>query len=132
MPEAFSGSLTDDQKTQWLTEWKREIATHQNHPSIIVWTTFNEGWGQHDTEDIVALTKQLDPSRLVDDASGWTDKGVGDIHDTHSYPSPWCSDPEVSRAVVCGEFGGVTCAFQVICGPRMSSATAPRCRTDVR
>lgn len=107
MPQAF-GDLNDAAKAQWLTEWKNEIATHYNHPSIIVWTTFNEGWGQHDTEAIVALTKQLDPTRLVDDASGWVDKGVGDIADTHAYPGPWSGLPEPTRAAVNGEFGGVT------------------------
>ena len=110
MPQAF-GDLNDAAKAQWLTEWKREIATHSNHPSIVVWTTFNEGWGQHDTEAIVALTKQLDPSRLVNNASGWTDKGVGDIRDTHAYPGPWSELPEPTRAAVNGEFGGVTASF---------------------
>ena len=110
MPQAFGNGETfiAATKAQWLTEWKREVATHDNHPSIIVWTTFNEGWGQHDTEAIVALTKQLDPTRLVDDASGWTDKGVGDIADTHAYPGPWSGQPEPTRAAVNGEFGGVT------------------------
>jgi beta-galactosidase/beta-glucuronidase len=112
MPQCFgpprNGSLSDAAKAQWLTEWRQIIAARRNHPCIIVWTTFNEGWGQHDTESIVALTRQLDPSRLVNDASGWVDKGVGDIHDTHAYPGPWCEMPENSRACVNGEFGGVT------------------------
>jgi hypothetical protein len=116
MPQCFGGrsatrgesDLTDEAKAQWLAEWKRIITEHINHPSVIVWTTFNEGWGQHDTESIVALTKQLDPSRLVNDASGWTDMGAGDIHDTHAYPGPWCDVPNGPRASVNGEFGGLT------------------------
>jgi hypothetical protein len=113
MPQAFgkaksASPLSDAASAQWLTEWKQILAQRMNHPSIIVWTTFNEGWGQHDTQSIVALTKQIDPSRLVNDASGWTDKGVGDIHDTHAYPGPWCEKPEPTRAVVNGEFGGIT------------------------
>jgi len=109
MPQAF-GNLNDDAKAQWVTEWKREVATHYNHPSIVVWTTFNEGWGENtfDVPSIVALTRQLDPTRLVNDASGWTDKGVGDIRDTHAYPGPWSEKPEPNRAAVNGEFGGVT------------------------
>jgi beta-galactosidase/beta-glucuronidase len=91
-----------------LAEWRRILAERGNHPSIIVWTTFNEGWGQHDTEQIVALTKQIDPSRLVDAASGWNDEKVGDIHDIHAYPGPWCEIPEPDRASVNGEFGGLT------------------------
>jgi len=107
MPQAF-GDLNDAAKAQWLTEWRSEITQFYNHPSIIIWTTFNEGWGQHDTEPIVALTKQLDPTRLVNNASGWVDKGVGDLHDTHAYPGPWSELPEPTRAAVNGEFGGVT------------------------
>jgi hypothetical protein len=112
MPQAFGGKppepLSDSAKQQWLAEWEAEIAEFIDTPSIIVWTTFNEGWGQHDTEEIVALTKKLDPSRLVDDASGWNDKKVGDIADTHDYPGPGSGPPEPDRAAVNGEFGGVT------------------------
>ncbi len=37
MPQAFGDNFTDETKQQWLTELRREIATHANHPSIIVW-----------------------------------------------------------------------------------------------
>ncbi len=43
---------------------------------------------------LVTWLKALDPSRLVDDASGWTDKRVGDLIDMHSYPGPECPQPE--------------------------------------
>ncbi len=111
MPQAF-GDLNEASKEQWLVEWKREIATHYNHPSIVVWTTFNEGWGENtfDVANVVALTKQLDPTRLVNNASGWTDRKCGDIADTHAYPGPWAGKPEETRASVNGEFGGVTMA----------------------
>ncbi len=109
MPQMFgkNNNLSDDANKQFEVEWRREIAGLYNHPSIIVWTTFNEGWGQHDTEQVVDLTKKLDPSRLVNNASGWTDKNCGDIHDTHAYPAPWCEEPTATRAAVCGEFGGL-------------------------
>ena len=107
MPQAFGDNFTVETKAQWRKEWTEEIAQFSNFPSIVVWTPFNEGWGQHDTEEIVAYTRQLDPSRLIDNASGWVDKGVGDIHDTHAYPGPWSDMPEPSRAAVNGEFGGI-------------------------
>ena len=111
MPQMFggrNGELTAGAKAQFELEWRRIIGEFYNHPSIIVWTTFNEGWGQHDTEEVVALTKKLDPSRLVNNASGWVDKNCGDIHDTHAYPGPGTKMPEEHRAAVNGEFGGVT------------------------
>ena len=107
MPQAFSGGLTDEAKREWDKEWAEEIAEFYNVPSIVVWTPFNEGWGQHDTERIVADTRRMDPTRLVNDASGWVDKGVGDIADTHAYPGPWSGKPEPTRAAVNGEFGGI-------------------------
>jgi hypothetical protein len=43
----------------------------------------------------------------VDNASGWTDKRVGDLIDVHSYPGPESPQPEMDRAAVVGEFGGL-------------------------
>ena len=50
----------------------RDLVTWLSFPtSIIVWVIFNEGWGQHDTDQHVRLVRALDSSRLVSDASGW-------------------------------------------------------------
>ena len=92
---------------QWEGEWKAVIDSLRNHPSIIMWVPFNEGWGQYDTERIAAWTKEMDPTRLVNNASGWTDKGVGDVSDVHSYPGPAMPPVEEKRAAVLGEFGGL-------------------------
>jgi hypothetical protein len=72
-----------------------------------MWVPFNEGWGQYETERITAWTKQHDPTRLVNNASGWIDKGVGDVSDIHSYPGPDMPPVEDRRAAVLGEFGGL-------------------------
>ncbi len=78
-----------------------------NHPSIVMWVPYNEGWGQWDTARIVEMIKKLDPTRLVDNTSGWTDRGVGDVNDLHNYPGPGSPEPEANRAAVLGEFGGL-------------------------
>jgi hypothetical protein len=77
-----------------------------HYPSIVMWVPFNEGWGQFQTEEIVAWTEDYDPTRLVNNASGWTDRGVGDVIDEHHYPGPGMPDPEDNRAAVLGEYGG--------------------------
>lgn len=77
-----------------------------------MWILFNEGWGQHDTENLTNLVKETDPSRLVDDASGWVDKKVGDAIDVHHYPDPISPKPEANRAAVLGEFGGLGLAIR--------------------
>ena len=111
MPQMFGGreqALTQSAKDQFATEWREIIAENYNSPSIVVWTTFNEGMGQHDTERVVDFTRQLDSTRLVNSASGWVDKNVGDMHDSHVYPGPGSNKPEANRAAVNGEFGGIT------------------------
>lgn len=98
---------TKESADQFELEWSRVIEAFYNHPSIVMWVPFNEGWGQYDTARIAEWTKKLDPTRLVNSASGWTDRGVGDVHDIHSYPGPSAPPVEETRAVVLGEFGGL-------------------------
>ncbi|MBN1123896.1 MAG: hypothetical protein JXA82_02735 [Sedimentisphaerales bacterium] len=98
---------TKESADQFETEWKQIIEAFYNHPSIIMWVPFNEGWGQYDTPRIVSLTKQWDPTRLVDNASGWADRKVGDVIDIHRYPGPGVPALEPNRAAVLGEFGGL-------------------------
>jgi hypothetical protein len=89
-------------------ELRAMIDGRGNHPCIIMWVPFNEGWGQFDTARIVESVKKQDPTRLVDCASGWADRaGVGDVHDFHVYPGPGSPQPEEKRAAVLGEFGGL-------------------------
>ena len=97
---------------EFKTELRRMVQTHCNHPSIVMWILFNEGWGQHDTRSLAAFVKRLDPSRLLDDASGWTDRGVGNVIDIHRYPGPASPRPEGDRAAVLGEFGGLALPAQ--------------------
>jgi len=98
---------TPQSRTQFEEELGQMIATLRNHPSIVQWVLFNEGWGQYDTERLTRRVQALDPSRLVDNASGWTDQQVGDVLDVHTYPEPEAPSAEASRASVIGEFGGM-------------------------
>lgn len=98
---------SDESAAQFEFELGRLIRSRYNHPSIIVWVPFNEGWGQYKTEIITDLIKKTDPTRLVNSASGWSDRGTGDILDIHHYPEPRCPEAEEDRAIVLGEFGGL-------------------------
>ena len=56
-----------------------------NHPCIIVYTIFNEGWGQFDTEEMYDYLKLLDSTRLIDSASGWFITEKSDFDSPHIY-----------------------------------------------
>jgi hypothetical protein len=88
-------------------EWRAIMNSVMNNPCIVVWVPFNEGWGQFETDIILAETKAHDPTRLVDGPSGWTDRGTGDLNDMHKYPGPGMPPIEPNRAVVLGEYGGL-------------------------
>ena len=112
MPQAyphpdFLDRLTDTDKEQFKYELKNMIDDLRNYPSIVMWVVFNEGWGQHDTESLTKWVDGMDDTRLVSNASGWTDHNVGDIIDMHSYPGPDVFPTEEKRATVLGEFGGL-------------------------
>ena len=103
----FKGRLTVGQAAQFKQELGQMIHDRENHPCIVDWVIFNEGWGEHDVRRLVRYVHRLDPSRLITDASGWVDRGVGNINDTHHYTTPWCNIPSDGRASVSGEFGGL-------------------------
>ncbi len=98
---------TESSASQYRIELQRMILTKFNHPSIIMWVAFNEGWGQFDTPGIVKYIRSLDPGRVVDAASGWADRGVGDVLDVHHYPDPVAPPAQKDRAIVLGEYGGL-------------------------
>ncbi len=98
---------TPESAANFEKEWKEIVTAFYNAPSIVVWVPFNEGWGQYDTCRILAWTKELDPTRLVDGPSGWSDRGCGDMYDMHAYRGPGMFPPEEKRATVLGEYGGL-------------------------
>ena len=78
-----------------------------NCPCIVLWVPFNEGWGQFDAAKIYNEVRALDPTRVVDHASGWHDQGVGLVRSLHVYFKKYVFSPDPQgRAVLLSEFGG--------------------------
>ncbi|MDR1010964.1 MAG: hypothetical protein LBM04_07520 [Opitutaceae bacterium] len=94
---------------QFESELRAMIDALYSHPSIIVWVPMNEGWGQYDSVRIGNAVKACDPTRLVNNVSGWFDTGGGDILDYHNYREkmPVMNRKDSRRALVLGEFGGL-------------------------
>nr|WP_294942569.1 sugar-binding domain-containing protein [uncultured Mucilaginibacter sp.] len=101
---------TAESEGYYRKEWAAIMKALHNYPSIVVWTPFNEAWGQFKTIDITEWTMKNDPSRLINSASGGNFYTTGHIVDLHNYPNPAMPDPDLfgkTRAVVLGEFGGL-------------------------
>ena len=101
-------------------EWRRTcvdtVKLLREHPCVVGWVLFNEGWGQFDAREAADAVRGLDPTRPIDATSGWYDRRCGDFFSVHNYFRPlavW-RDParglrgtRPGRAFVISEFGGV-------------------------
>ncbi len=100
---------TAEAHQQYMLEFDRMIESLDFHPSIVVWTPFNEAWGQHQTMEVGEWAVKRDPSRLINIASGGNFWPVGDIADHHEYPHPnfpFDADRYKDFIQVVGEYGG--------------------------
>ncbi len=84
----------------------------QNHPSVIAYTIFNEGWGQYsDGSAIYDKLKSIDPTRLYDTASGWFYPKKSDFESHHIYFKPIRLKP-TKLPLLLSEFGGYSCKIK--------------------
>lgn len=107
-PDPVDAVWAEEDHRQFLAEFDEMVSHLGNHPSIVVWTPFNEAWGQHRTREVGEWIRARDSSRLVNIASGGNFWPVGDVADEHAYPHP--AFPFGRRfddfVKVVGEFGG--------------------------
>jgi beta-galactosidase/beta-glucuronidase len=96
-----------ESEKNYRKEWKEIMDYLYSYPCIGIWVPFNEAWGQFKTPEIVAWTKEYDPSRLVNPASGGNHYPCGDMLDLHQYPAPKLYLYDGQRPTVLGEYGGI-------------------------
>ncbi|WNO53568.1 glycoside hydrolase family 2 TIM barrel-domain containing protein [Stakelama saccharophila] len=109
-PSNREATMSSEAMAEYQSELSRMIGALRNFPSIVMWVTNNEGWGQYDAKTVARLAKDMDPSRLVDATSGWMDVpgAESDVFDIHTYdPVPDAPTPHGDRPLVIGEYGGV-------------------------
>ena len=82
-----------------------------NHPCIVLYTLFNEGWGQHDTQNLYRHFRAMDPSRIWNAASGWFKNSDSDVQSEHIYFGSLTMKPTGRRPLLLTEFGGYSCAL---------------------
>ena len=105
----------DDTKRKYTPKMKEFFEKHMintiehlyNHPSVVAYTIFNEGWGQFDSDRMYHIAKEVDNSRLYDATSGWFEQNHSDFHSLHIYFGNKKLKPN-DRPLLLSEFGGYT------------------------
>ncbi len=111
-------SLEPDAKAAFEVENEANVNQLYNHPSIICWVLFNEGWYTYDQPRLTQWLQQKDHTRLINGHTGenygkdgpqdlagkWANSDLADIHD---YPGPGIAPALPGKARVLGEWGGV-------------------------
>lgn len=96
-------------RREFLSDLREMVSALYNHPSIVLWVPFNEGWGQFDSLTAVQTIEEVDRTRTIDPASGWHDQGFGGVQSLHVYFRKYKFKPDkLGRAVLLSEFGGYT------------------------
>ena len=93
---------------QFFMEHTKQTIEHlYNHPSIVAYTIFNEGWGQFQSDMMYDYVKGLDDTRLIDSTSGWFWQEKNDFDSEHIYFKVIDLDPR-KRPLFVSECGGYT------------------------
>ncbi len=99
-------------RQNFLTAMEETVVQLGNHPCILYWTIFNEGWGQFDADGAFEQLLRLDDSRIIDASSGWFRQKKSHVDSRHIYFSPWSSLQPSDKPLVLSEFGGYACPVE--------------------
>lgn len=94
---------------EFIRQSKEIVNSLYNYPSIIIYTIFNEAWGEFKPSECYKIFKEFDPTRLYDTASGWVDSKNSDFYSVHSYTIPTRKrfDHKFGRPYFLSETGGI-------------------------
>lgn len=94
-------------------EWHMRDTLHDlyNHPCIIGYTIFNEGWGQFESDRMYEMAKSIDPTRVYDATSGWFAQKKSDFDSEHVYFRVKKLKPK-KRPMFLSECGGFSYAVE--------------------
>ena len=119
-PSRRFGRSGEAGRRQYQRELEDTVALLYNCVSLCLWVPFNEGWGQFDAAQTAERVRALDPTRLIDHASGWHDQGAGDLKSRHVYYRPVRMKHDGRRALALTEFGGYSLPLAGHCAQEKS------------
>lgn len=92
---------------------KNTLKLLHNSPSVVLYTIFNEGWGQYEEGRIYDELKKEDNTRIYDSASGWFYPKKSDVYSIHTYFKPIKISEKLSdKPIILSEFGGYSCKIK--------------------
>ena len=99
--------LHSDENTrrEFLRGMESTVNQLKNHPCIVYWTIFNEGWGQFDSDNVYDKMRALDDTRWIDSTSGWFRRKKTDVDSRHVYFRK-VKLTGTDKPMVLSEFGG--------------------------
>ena len=95
-------------RTNFLLSMEAVTLQLKNHPCILYWTIFNEGWGQFDSDAVYEQFLALDDSRWIDSTSGWFRRRKTQVDSRHVYFRKVKLSGDGKKPLVLSEFGGKT------------------------
>ncbi len=105
------GGIVGKRKEFFVAHTKETIAHLYNHPCIVAYTVFNEGWGQFESDKLYDMVKEWDATRLVDSTSGWFWQEKSDFDSEHIYFKV-IKLPMGKRPLFVSECGGYSMAVE--------------------
>lgn len=102
-------SRTDEEGKKEFIKDSMYIVDHlYSHPSILIFTIFNEGWGEFTPSKIYDMIKERYSDVLLDSASGWYEADKSDFFSIHTYSKPLLKRKNrFDRCYIISEAGGV-------------------------
>ncbi|MBO5247179.1 MAG: glycoside hydrolase family 2 [Eubacterium sp.] len=99
------GKGTQKQREVFIAHAEETVRQLYNHPCIVAYTIFNEGWGQFDSDKMYDKLKSWDDTRLIDTTSGWFWQKQSDFDSEHIYFKTKVLQP-ITRPLFVSECGG--------------------------
>ena len=99
------------QKQLFCDAADRMVQLLYNHPSVVYYTIFNEGWGQFDPDAMYRRYRDADSTRIWDATSGWFFGRESDVQSEHIYFRRLNLKSDGTHPLVLSEFGGYACCI---------------------
>lgn len=111
LKKGISHRASETRRKAFYDTGKRMLANLYNHPSVLYYTIFNEGWGQFSADECYKHFNVLDSTRIFDTTSGWFKNKLTDVDSEHIYFKPVRLKAK-AKPLILSEFGGYSCKIK--------------------